>query len=472
MVYQSGYDECGKCVVRNLLSMIYKDDSFDTETLQGECRSLLEIREELERFSLRYTSYEVEDISLLKKEQYPCVALVRNLDVSHFVIIEKFSMKKIYIFDPQFGKYVLDEKEFADVFMHRMLLLDSIGTKPRTKKIDFLDNKEKISYFLCFVFQLVCLFCFIISTGFDDFFVYSIISFVGLLMMIVLQNAINLMVQKRTERDLIHPYMKLSQKDEDFALLNKVIGLNIRRYSNMVSYGVLLIGLISLLALNSYLLSFLALIPLFFTLARLFLKYDRNKSNRYCSFEERLYLNGIRKKDECCYTHYENARKKGYTFAVRQLFSHLFEYVLVLVLLALELYLIGKMNVHLFVYSFCLVTSISATMNRLYELYLDRNEEKMKINSLSFPLSFFLFKTETDLKYNNEVKGVHIINEKKSGSGICQPSEQGQFLEETVRPRISSHAEGTEKGYEVSCFTDSRQSDGNPTAQQDISRYR
>ncbi len=436
MIFQSAYDDCGKAVVRNLVSLVYRDDSFETEVLKSDCRSLLEIRKELERFSLKYVSYEVEELSQVKNDQYPCVALVKNPDVSHFVIIEKKVKNRIYVMDPQFGEYVLDEKEFNDVFIHRMLLLESKGTKPAIRKIEILGKREKVSYVLCFVFQAISLLCFVISTGFQDFYIYSLISFLVLLMMIVLQNALNLMVQKRSEKTLIHPYMKLSMKSDDFRYLNEIMNLEIKRNSNLVSYGVLLFGLVMLLALNSYFLSFLALIPLCFTLFRLLLKKERNRCNRYCSFEERRYLEGIAKKDENCLCHYENARKKGYGYALNQLLSHLFEYVLVLILLSLELYLLDKMNIHLFVYYFCIVTSISVTMNHIYSLYLDRTSQKMKINALSFPLPLFLFKTVTDLKYNIEDKGADKTDEIKKCPRICESGESQIIIEETVHTDI------------------------------------
>lgn len=457
MVYQSDVSDCGKTVVRNLLSLLFKDDVFDTQPLIEKCDNLLSIRKELERNDVKYTSYEVDNIQAVKKEQYPLVALVKNDDVNHFIIIEKLKGNKVYVLDPQFGRYVLSVDEFQQIFLHKMLLLDSFLGKPVAKKIDFLTNKEKMSYAFCFVFEIIAFVCFILSTGFENYFIYSIISFIVLLVMLVLQNALNFMTQSRIEKDIIHPYMMSSKHKEDFIHLNHITSAIIKRYSNMVSYALLLVSMMMLLCLNSYFLSFLVFIPFIFNLVRISLVKVKNKALRNCSIEENRYLKNLKTDEFNSFSHYANAKKKGYSFIAYDLLTYLLEYSFILIFLIFELYMLDKMNINLIAYYFCLMTSISYSMKKLYELYINREKEKVEINALSIPLGFFLFKCQVDLKYNNGDKGVLYANEKQPSSRICESVQQEQIFEEAVSARLPSHAQSSQERGEISCVTRSRE---------------
>ncbi len=427
MVYQSSADDCGKACVRNLLCLLFHEDDFCSQPLLKSCKDFYSIRIQLEQFDCHFTSFEVDSILLVKKEQLPCIALVKNGEKAHFVVVRKMNAKKISIVDPQFGEYDLTIAEFEEVFLHRMLLKDKVGPKPVLLRLDLLLRREKISYACCFVFECLCLLSLILSTGFENPFVYSVLSLTGFLILILLQNALSRFILSRMEKDYFYDYMEKTRKKEDFASLNKAFTLEIKRASFLVSYGVMIFGVLILLTLNSYFLSFLSLISMLFVLYRERLKKERNKTNRYCSIKEDSFLSSLEKNEENPFGNYEASKKASRGFLLTSLLNYLLEAIVLLVFIFFELTIREKLNIHLVIYSFGLSITLSVSIRKLFDSMMLKEEEYRCLNSLSYPFPLFLLKTGLDLKYNSREKGEF----PKDGTQICpRVCESGKSSEE------------------------------------------
>jgi hypothetical protein len=454
MVYQNTVDGCGKASVRNLLAILFREESFLTEPLASDCRNLLEIRKELQRYDCVYVSFEVNSISQVDKCKLPAIALVRNMDVEHFVVIRKVSKGKVSVVDPQFGEYILTYAEFEETFLHRMLLLDRIGPKQPSVHTSLFLIRERISYVLCFVFQAVLLSCLIISTGIENGFVYTILLLVGLVCLIVLQNTLNNMVQTRLEKEVMKPYLSYSRSEKDFVNLNSYFSKVLKRRNQVLSYGLITYGMILLLSLNSYFLSILALIPLLMTFLRRTLKKERNKVNRYCSFEEKKFMMELKYDNEDSFRHFDLAKKKGYALYFNYILTYLMEGIMTLTLILFELTLLERMNVNMVAYYLCLCMSLSFSIGKLFDSFVDREEEFALLNDLTIPLSLFLLKTKADLKYNISHEGV-----RRHGTAICpriyQSIQSQGSVEKNLPIGFAANPEDSTENGEISCITDS-----------------
>lgn len=429
MVYQSSVDDCGQACVRNLLCLLFHEDDFCCQPLSKPCKDFFSIRTQLEQFDCHYTSFEVDSLRLLKKEQFPCIALVKNGEKTHFVVLGKMNAKKVSVIDPQFGTYDLTIEEFEEVFLHRMLLKDTVGSKPSVLRPELLLRKEKISYLCCFAFECLCLLALILSTGFENPFVYSVLSLTGFLVLIILQNALSRCVLSRMEKDYFYEYMEKTRNREDFSKLHKVFALEIKRESYLVSYGVMIFGLLLLLTLNSYFLSFLSLISMLFVLSREQLKKEKNKTNRFCSIKEEAFLSSLEKKEKNPFENYEASKKRSRQFYFNSLLNYLLEACVLLIFIFFELTMREKLNIHLVIYSFGLSITLSVSIRKLFDSMMLKQEEYRYLNALSYPFPLFLLKTGLDLKYNSRDKGEFPKDGTQTCPRVCESGKSSEELE-------------------------------------------
>lgn len=430
MVYQSNFNDCGKACVRNILCLLYKNDGYATSPLTSECDSFLLMREELEKFEAKYTSYETDDILKIKKEMLPAIAQLQIGSKLHFVVIKKINKNKVVFIDPQFGIIISEIKDFKLEFTGKILLKDSFKKNPGYIKMKLLKRNEEISYMLCFVFEAILLSLAILSTGFEQPFIISLISFLSFFMMIVLHNALNIRVQNRLEKEILLPYVENNEDKNDFKKLYKVLSIEIERKSKAVSYGTLLLLFLIILVLNSYYLAFLSVIALFSSFLRLHLSRSKNDVNRYCSFKEVQYLDSIYIKNTNRDFFYQS-KNKSIRYILTYLFSWVFEAAILLVFLIFALNLTNRFNINLILYYLSISLSFSVFVEKLYETIMKKEEETKIINSLSRPLPFFLLKCQLEIDYNNS-EGEKIFNAKKLHSRISKPSIKEQKMEKDI----------------------------------------
>ncbi len=405
MVYQSLKDDCGKACVRNVLCMLFKDEYYATQLLVSPCNDFYSIREELERFDIKYVSYEVKDISMISKERLPGIAQINNGGKTHFVVVESILHNKVVIRDPEFGRFSLKMEEFKEVFLGRIILKDKVGKRQDVMKGTMLRLSDNIAYIFCFISECIAFAGMVIFSGMEDSFIYSLFASIILFVLILLQNYLNVSIQHRLERNLLIPYMRVSQSSSDFATLNTIMHLKTGRRSKSVSYGVVLFAITLLLLLNSYYLAFLTVISLVFTLVRLPLIDEKNKINRYCSLKENIFLNKIKSEEDVALDALKKAKMRSYRYLLMIVASWVMEIAILLIFIMMELSALDRFNMNLIVYYLGLMVTFSFTTRNLFLTALDNREEICSINRLSYPLSVFLLKEKLNLKYNSKNKG-------------------------------------------------------------------
>lgn len=123
-----------------------------TEPLSSDCKNFYSIREELCRFDISYSSFQVEDFSEVKSNQFPAVCLFKENEKSHFVVLKKILFNRYFILDPNFGEYVLSKEEFLLFYQGKALLKDGKVKKEKPQKVSLLNGREKCAFFShCFV---------------------------------------------------------------------------------------------------------------------------------------------------------------------------------------------------------------------------------------------------------------------------------------------------------------------------------
>lgn len=398
MVYQSSLSDCGKACIRNILTIVFRSKDFSYQPLDSTCSNFEEIKEELLKNNLDYKSYEVFDVHLLKREMLPAIAQIKNGDKTHFIVIKKITKKKIYILDPQFGYLILKFKEFNEVFLNKVLVLNKIISKSQPKRCELLKPSEKLSYYLCGLFECISLFFIFFSSGLSSPVVVMIIALTIFMVLLLIQNSINFAIKKRLENEIMIPYVKEFKCKEDFAILMNVFKLQIEKYSKSVSYFVALFMILILMILNSYILSTVILISLTINLLRSNFIYERNYVNRKSSLYENEMFKDFPKK-EFDISYFNKAKSLTQKFLVRYLFSYLAEYLILLSVIIVELYFTEEFDINKIMYIFGLSITFSLTTNSLIN-NLKINENIIKdINSLSLPLNFFLLNNKFNLKY-------------------------------------------------------------------------
>ena len=77
MVYQSGKDDCGKAVVRNMAVLVFGEDDFQILPLREACRDFLSIRRALQNIGIQCIPYAIESLDFVRKEQLPGIAQIK-----------------------------------------------------------------------------------------------------------------------------------------------------------------------------------------------------------------------------------------------------------------------------------------------------------------------------------------------------------------------------------------------------------
>lgn len=405
MVYQSLNDDCGKACVRNVLCMLFKDDYYATQLLTSSCNDFYSIRSELERFDIKYVSYEVKDLSVISKKRLPGIAQVNHGGRTHFVVVESITNRRVNVLDPQFGKLSLKMEEFKEVFLGRIILKDGVGEKPDILKGRMLKISDNLAYLFCFISECLSFAGMVLFSGMEDAFSYSLFASLLLLVFILLQNYLNVTILHRLEKEFLIPYMKMSKDSSDFMILSKILHTETAKRSKVVSYGVVLFAITFLLILNSYYLSFLTLISLIFTFLRSPLLDEKNKINRYCSLQEIIFVEKIKTEEEIALEAFKKAKMKSYRYLFIIVATWVIEIAILLVFIMMELSILDRFNMNLIVYYLGLMMTFSFTSRKILAIVSDNHEEICSINRLSYPLSVFLLKENLNLKYNRKNKG-------------------------------------------------------------------
>ena len=413
MVYQTAVSTCGQACVRNLLVLILKDEDFATSVIHLDCDDFLEIRQELKEHGFVFQGYEVNDLSVIKKEHFPLVAQVRNDEASHFVVVKKIHHGKVFLDDPQFGEMILSEKEFKEVFLGKMLLRIKEEKVPLKPLIPALSFQETWSYLLLTILETLSFTGLFYFMNQDTAFVLLIVLGIGSLILIILQNLLNFRFRKRLEKEILIPYLKLTRNQNDFPMMTKVINSEVNRASNLVSYTVLLLLSLCLVVSNGAFISTLSLLGMLFPFAFGFLSKEKNYADRYCSFKEANFMRSF-KSAEINIGALKESNKKAMKIRNEMVFSWMLEIIVISILIILKMTLSHISSLNFFLFHLILTLTVTKAVNGMKKTYLEDYERVNQINALSYPLSSFLLKKDFPLGYTNSTIGGFVDGSKSA----------------------------------------------------------
>lgn len=404
MVYQTGQQDCGKAVVRNMAVLLFRDDSFQVLPLKEDCQDFYSMRKELERIGLLFVPYEIKSIDLVRKEQLPAVAQVRRGEGTHFVVVRRIG-RRILLDDPEFGTYFLTKEEFLAEFLGKMLLKKTIGRIPKKPRISFFSKLDVCLFFLVFLAQFVSLFSAVFFMGEEKTLIlstvllacYGVFAFLGFLL--------SLAVRRRMTKAIFLPYLQKTRVAGDGPILSAILDREVSKALTLVNYGVLLGILLTMFSFNGIFFAFLGILGVLMGAMGSLLQKETNYSKRYCARKEAHYFWLLGKSN----TNHDDVFLDSERMAARYLTSRAFLSVLksgVVGLAILTFMLFSEMQgLNFFLFNAFVTLGIGRTTERLVHNYVDDHLECRDINSLSFPLPSFLLNIELSLGYTNRKNG-------------------------------------------------------------------
>lgn len=384
MLLQSKEADCGKSVIRNLLSYFNRDKGYYTCNLSSDCKSFYEIRNELKKHDIIYESCHVDNIIELRKDMFPLVCQMIQGDCYHFVIVHSLTFHKVSLFDPSFGEMVISTEEFLSRFTGRLMIFVSKGKRVKAREqMWLLKWHEKFLYFLCFLFQSCALSLALLFTGKEKPFLPCIVLSSCFFVFIIIQNALNFKVRHRLEQEMILSSLYEVRNKERLSITYRLITGSVKCASNTCSYAVLCVGLIILLLINSFYLSFLVLVSLLFYVLRLPLTEERNAVNRYCSIKEKelfaLINNG---EEERARKTFKMMRKRSELLLSTIVISWILEAFSIMIFSFAILSVFNVFTVNSLLFSTSLTLSFSYALNSAMKILSYPEEKAKEINAL------------------------------------------------------------------------------------------
>lgn len=385
MLLQSKEADCGKSAIRNLLSYFNRDKGYYTCNLSSDCKSFYEMRNELEKHDIIYESCHVDNIIEIRKDMFPLICQMIQGDYYHFVIVHSLTFHKVSLFDPCFGEMVISTEEFLSQFTGRLMIYVSKGKRVKADKTkQLLKRHEKLLYFLCFLFQVCSLSLALLFTGKEKPFLPCIILSSCFFVLIIIQNALNFKVRHRLEKEMILSSLYRVRNKERLTHTYRLITDSVKCASNTCSYAVLCVGLIILLLINSYYLSFLVLVSLLFYVLRLPLTEERNAVNRYCSIKEKeLFVLINTGKVERAEKTFKLMRKRSELLLSTIVISWILEAFSIMIFSFAILSVFNAFTVNSLLFSTSLTLSFSYALNSVMKILSYPEEKAKEINSLA-----------------------------------------------------------------------------------------
>ncbi|WP_031489149.1 cysteine peptidase family C39 domain-containing protein [Ureaplasma canigenitalium] len=166
IVNQNLANECGVCVCLMMINhhqnvnlsknLILSDLKMKTEGL-----SIYELESTLNKYGLQATSYQVDSDELIENlvnDYY--IALIKNDELKHYVVIKLLNTKTIQVYCPEKGKYLLNVEQFKEVFLNVIVKIEKTNELKNLTlfKNDFRRNVSLIAQFIIFTLELIGLF--------------------------------------------------------------------------------------------------------------------------------------------------------------------------------------------------------------------------------------------------------------------------------------------------------------------------
>ena len=422
MVYQSGKDDCGKAVVRNMAVLVFGEDDFQILPLREACRDFLSIRCALQNIGIQCIPYAIESLDFVRKEQLPGIAQIKNGNKAHFVVVRKIG-RKVLVDDPEFGTYSIKRDEFQQVFMGKMLLMNTKGEKPDRPHLKLFSRGDNFLFALCFLVQFFSLFLGIFFMGEEETLIFSILFLLFYAIGVGFLFLLSLRVRKRLTREVFLPFLRESRQSSDAPILGRVLDAEVRKAYSLVLYGVFLLNLLAMFASNGLFYSLLAVLGVLLSLSSVLLRRETNRTRRFCSLKETSYLSLLGTSNRNNDALFLESEKKASVFLGIRTATGLLKVALV-ALVILSYMLVYKMTgLDFFLFGLFLTLGVGQIAEKLSETYLDDSLEARDINALSRSLPLFLLKSRFLVGYTNRTKGGSFGDARNTNSGLSRQDE-------------------------------------------------
>lgn len=422
MVYQSGKDDCGKAVVRNMAILVFGEDDFQILPLREGCRDFLSIRRALQTIGIQCIPYAIESLDFVRKEQLPGIAQIKNGNKAHFVVVRKIG-RKVLVDDPEFGTYSIKRDEFQQVFMGKMLLMNTKGEKPDRPHLKLFSKGDNFLFALCFLVQFFSLFLGVFFMGEEETLIFSILLLLFYAIGVGFLFLLSLRVRKRLTREVFLPFLRESRQSSDAPILGRVLDAEVRKAYSLVLYGVFLLNLLAMFASNGLFYSLLAVLGVLLSLSSVLLRRETNRTRRFCSLKETSYLSLLGTSNRNNDALFLESEKKASAFLGIRTATGLLKVALV-ALVILSYMLVYKMTgLDFFLFGLFLTLGVGQIAEKLSETYLDDSLEARDINALSRSLPLFLLKSRFLVGYTNRTKGGSFGDARDTNSGLSRQDE-------------------------------------------------
>ncbi len=404
MVYQSDKTDCGKACVRDVIAIQFEDEIYHHQPLNNSCSSFLEMRESLCLNGLVYSSYQVDDLSDVKKEQLPAIAQVKYDGIFHFVVIKQILKNHLLIDDPEFGEYEIHKQEFEEIFTHKIMLYEDKSHAPTKDKINLFPLWSKLVFIMLFLFESFSFFFCLYFMNQEEAIFLSIVSGLLAFIFVFCQILFSKRLRKQFDNDIFIPYLKYTRLQNDGLPLSKYLDSQINKANRFVSYGVLAFLGCLILTSNGLFLALLCILAIFIGILEISFKRKRNYVNHYCTLKEMKFFSSFTERDIATKDYFDSLNKAN-NFSISYLSLKILEVLFYALLVYIYMSLINFYAINFFIFNIVLLTTIQQTTNKLVLSYLDDADETVYLNKLSTPINSFMLKNNLTLGYTNNTGG-------------------------------------------------------------------
>lgn len=165
-IKQIDKSDCGFACLKILLAHFYHCSGFLFIDNKYRKLNLLEIKNELEKYSLLSEGVKFTDLSLLKNKRYLIVQIKEN-DLFHFVVFIRQISNYVIIFDPKMGKRILKFSYFEKIFTGNSIMVNKKIKNNKVRSPHLIEYRYLFSYLasICLDFGLVYLLTYFVNSS-------------------------------------------------------------------------------------------------------------------------------------------------------------------------------------------------------------------------------------------------------------------------------------------------------------------
>lgn len=421
MVFQSEKDDCGKAIVRNYLSCVFKNNAYETAKLDSECKNFKQMEEELLNYGVKCSSYRIDSIWALKREELPCICQVKNGDNSHFLLIKRIRKKSVVLFDPQFGERRLSFQEWEGIYLGYARLFEGKKELQKQKNISIISKSGQLLYFVSFISLTLFLCLSRIFMARKDGFLLSMIFFSLFMISFLFVNSLGLTLRKSFEKKTRLPYLEKTENEKDRRALSEMFQEEIKCYSVVVNSSSVILSFAFLLLFDNLYSAILVLGGLIFAFLHFIFDKKKNKINYLCSQQEMKFVRsrgeGKREKG-----YYRKASKRANEFFYEKVLLKVVEIRTLAALLRVITPKEENFSLSYFLFRLRTSCSISATRRNIANTCLRAEKKNSLRNTLSYPFRDFLKENQASLGYNKNIPGGD-FNGTKENQGLPEQNK-------------------------------------------------